>query len=219
MSVLLNLAESTPSHAHVAPATLRVLEEYPSCHCPLLTCYQDSPLATNINYNVGQVQITVPNVPTRSDYIVVCKWMSCYYIHDKPCSMLLTVFGDSGNASPEFTIINDASSSTPAAPSSPPTSPPDPSGAYPPSPTHTAPPATTPHSSGPSAGSPTTHPGSLTSATTPASQTGSHTNTTVVVATPTTPPSSSSNAAWQRHVPSLATSLSVSLAIIYFAFS
>ncbi|KAG1743307.1 uncharacterized protein EDB91DRAFT_1017322, partial [Suillus paluster] len=47
----------------------------------------DSPLATNINYTVGQVQITVPNVDTREDYIVV-------------------LFGDSGNASPQFTIIN-----------------------------------------------------------------------------------------------------------------
>ncbi|KAG9315610.1 hypothetical protein JVU11DRAFT_3251 [Chiua virens] len=53
----------------------------------------DSPLATNINYSVGYAQITVPNVPTRDDYIVV-------------------LFGDSGNASPKFTIINDASSST-----------------------------------------------------------------------------------------------------------
>ncbi|KAF8558329.1 hypothetical protein OG21DRAFT_1382797, partial [Imleria badia] len=45
----------------------------------------NSPLATNLNYSVGQAQITVPNVPTRTDYIVV-------------------LFGDSGNASPEFTI-------------------------------------------------------------------------------------------------------------------
>ncbi|KAG6377238.1 hypothetical protein JVT61DRAFT_1292 [Boletus reticuloceps] len=55
----------------------------------------NSPLATNLNYSVGQAQITVPNVPTRSDYIIV-------------------LFGDSGNASPEFTIINDASSSAPS---------------------------------------------------------------------------------------------------------
>ncbi|KAG2343210.1 hypothetical protein BDR05DRAFT_963152 [Suillus weaverae] len=34
----------------------------------------NSPLATNINYTVGQVLITVPNVETREDYIVVCKW-------------------------------------------------------------------------------------------------------------------------------------------------
>jgi len=33
----------------------------------------DAPLATNINYVTGQVQITVPNVDTRDDYIVVCK--------------------------------------------------------------------------------------------------------------------------------------------------
>jgi hypothetical protein len=58
----------------------------------------NSPLATNINYTVGQVLITVPNVETREDYIVV-------------------LFGDSGNASPEFTIINDSSSSSTPAPS------------------------------------------------------------------------------------------------------
>ncbi|KIK44355.1 hypothetical protein CY34DRAFT_66699, partial [Suillus luteus UH-Slu-Lm8-n1] len=45
----------------------------------------NSPLATNINYTLGQVLITVPNVETREDYIVV-------------------LFGDSGNASPMFTI-------------------------------------------------------------------------------------------------------------------
>ncbi|KAG1776185.1 hypothetical protein EV702DRAFT_971944 [Suillus placidus] len=60
--------------------------------------FLDSPLATNINYTVGQVLITVPNVETREDYIVV-------------------LFGDSGNASPEFTIINDSSSSSASAPS------------------------------------------------------------------------------------------------------
>ncbi|KAG2145888.1 hypothetical protein DEU56DRAFT_788666 [Suillus clintonianus] len=58
----------------------------------------DSPLATNINYTLGQVLITVPDVETREDYIVV-------------------LFGDSGNASPEFTIINDSSSSSASAPS------------------------------------------------------------------------------------------------------
>ncbi|KAG6330018.1 hypothetical protein ID866_9071 [Astraeus odoratus] len=53
----------------------------------------DSPLATNIPLRAGKVQITVPNVPTRADYIVV-------------------LFGDSDSASPEFTIINDASGAT-----------------------------------------------------------------------------------------------------------
>lgn len=57
-----------------------------------------SPLATNLNYTDGQVLITVPDVETREDYIVV-------------------LFGDSGNASPEFTIINDSSSSSAPAPS------------------------------------------------------------------------------------------------------
>lgn len=42
----------------------------------MLTFCQDSPLATQLNYSVGQAQITVPNVPTRSDYIVVCELQS-----------------------------------------------------------------------------------------------------------------------------------------------
>ena len=42
-------------------------------------------LVPNVNLTLGFAHITVPNVPTRNDYIVV-------------------VFGDSGNASPPFTI-------------------------------------------------------------------------------------------------------------------
>ncbi|KZT27405.1 hypothetical protein NEOLEDRAFT_1026610, partial [Neolentinus lepideus HHB14362 ss-1] len=43
------------------------------------------PLASGFNLTDGKVSFTVPDVPTRSSYIVV-------------------LFGDSGNASPEFTI-------------------------------------------------------------------------------------------------------------------
>ncbi|KIY45186.1 hypothetical protein FISHEDRAFT_5943, partial [Fistulina hepatica ATCC 64428] len=43
------------------------------------------PLAQNFNLTDGSVDITVPDVATRDDYIVV-------------------LLGDSGNASPEFTI-------------------------------------------------------------------------------------------------------------------
>ncbi|KZT11949.1 uncharacterized protein LAESUDRAFT_733847 [Laetiporus sulphureus 93-53] len=46
-----------------------------------------SPLATQFLIGDGQVDITVPNVTTRNDYIVV-------------------LFGDSGNASPTFTITS-----------------------------------------------------------------------------------------------------------------
>ncbi|OBZ68973.1 hypothetical protein A0H81_11316 [Grifola frondosa] len=44
------------------------------------------PLANNFPISAGSVQVLVPNVTTRNDYIVV-------------------LFGDSGNISPEFTII------------------------------------------------------------------------------------------------------------------
>lgn len=60
-----------------------------------------SPLATNLSYSVGQAQITVPSVPTGNNYIVV-------------------LFGDSGNASPQFTITNGASSGTSTTATSPP---------------------------------------------------------------------------------------------------
>jgi len=46
-----------------------------------------TPLATNFPISAGQVSITVPNVTERHDYIVV-------------------LFGDSGNASPIFTITS-----------------------------------------------------------------------------------------------------------------
>jgi len=46
----------------------------------------DNPLAQDFPLMAGAVNITVPNVVFREDYIVV-------------------LFGDSGNASPEFTII------------------------------------------------------------------------------------------------------------------
>ncbi|KAG5652820.1 hypothetical protein H0H81_003536 [Sphagnurus paluster] len=45
----------------------------------------DNPLAQNFKLRVGQVQITVPSVTPRDDYIIV-------------------LFGDSGNASPAFAI-------------------------------------------------------------------------------------------------------------------
>jgi len=156
----------------------------------------NSPLATNINYSTGQVQITVPNVPTRSDYIVV-------------------LFGDSGNASPQFTIINDATSSIPVPPSSAPTNTAGSNPSSPSTPTNTSPAPTTPvaGSGQPGGSSP------MALATTPASQTGSPSNTTTVVIKATGASSSSSNAAWQRHVPSLPTSLSVALACVYFVFS
>ncbi|KAL5482531.1 hypothetical protein ACEPAI_9125 [Sanghuangporus weigelae] len=56
------------------------------------------PLATGFNLTDGQVNVTVPVKSARSDYIVV-------------------LFGDSGNASPEFTIKSAASASASATPS------------------------------------------------------------------------------------------------------
>ncbi|KAI0697918.1 hypothetical protein BC835DRAFT_1405569 [Cytidiella melzeri] len=47
----------------------------------------DNPLADNFDITLGRYEITVPDVPTGSDYSLV-------------------LFGDSGNYSPEFTITN-----------------------------------------------------------------------------------------------------------------
>ncbi|KAG6908312.1 hypothetical protein DXG01_005348 [Tephrocybe rancida] len=55
----------------------------------------DHPLAQNFKLRVGKVEITVPSVPPRDDYIIV-------------------LFGDSGNSSPAFAItrITNSTSST-----------------------------------------------------------------------------------------------------------
>ncbi|KAF8133943.1 hypothetical protein EV363DRAFT_1324997 [Boletus edulis] len=159
----------------------------------------NSPLATNLNYSVGQAQITVPNVPTRSDYIIV-------------------LFGDSGNASPEFTIINDASSSSaPVAPSSGPTSLPSST------PTATSPPTASPSNPAQSPTAMTTPPATAPAPSSLSTITShiipSNTSTVVVVTASSTSSSSKSSAAWQNRVPSLGTSLSVALGVVYFAFS
>ncbi|KZT64924.1 hypothetical protein DAEQUDRAFT_677692 [Daedalea quercina L-15889] len=56
----------------------------------------DDPLAQNFLLSDGQVSFVVPSVPTRENYIV-------------------DLFGDSGNISPNFTIIGTSDSSSAAA--------------------------------------------------------------------------------------------------------
>lgn len=77
-----------------APATFHVPGQL-NDHYHILTTYQDSPLATNLNYSVGHAQITVPDVPSRTDYIVVCKWPSHYIICHahlpSQCSVILVM--------------------------------------------------------------------------------------------------------------------------------
>ncbi|KAI0826910.1 hypothetical protein BC628DRAFT_1418958 [Trametes gibbosa] len=53
------------------------------------------PLATGFPISAGIANVTVPEVPTRKDYVVV-------------------LFGDSGNTSPKFTITSAQASSLPA---------------------------------------------------------------------------------------------------------
>ncbi|KAI0667623.1 hypothetical protein C8Q78DRAFT_981399 [Trametes maxima] len=54
-----------------------------------------NPLAVNFPITAGKAEVTVPDVPERDDYVVV-------------------LFGDSGNASPKFTISKAGSSSAAA---------------------------------------------------------------------------------------------------------
>ncbi|KIK97072.1 hypothetical protein PAXRUDRAFT_825315 [Paxillus rubicundulus Ve08.2h10] len=137
----------------------------------------DSPLATNLSYATGQAEITVPNVPTGSNYIVV-------------------LFGDSGNASPEFTITNDASSSA--------------------APTSASPTTTTPSSSpsAPAGPSPSGNSSAL-----PTTTTSSSPLSTVVTATTSiTPSPTQTGAAWQKRASGAGTSVGVVLTLLYFVF-
>ncbi|KAI9058487.1 hypothetical protein FKP32DRAFT_1669315 [Trametes sanguinea] len=58
----------------------------------------NDPLAYNFPITAGSAQVTVPEVQSRNDYVVV-------------------LFGDSGNTSPKFTIQNSIASSLPILPS------------------------------------------------------------------------------------------------------
>lgn len=73
-----------------------------------LTFLAENALASGFPINAGAANVTVPQVPTGNDYIVVRKSEQCrrptrsasYY------PAFVTVFGDSGNISPTFTITN-----------------------------------------------------------------------------------------------------------------
>ncbi|KAI0766365.1 hypothetical protein BD413DRAFT_570391 [Trametes elegans] len=63
----------------------------------------EHPLATEFPIIAGSAQVTVPDVESRDDYVIV-------------------LFGDSGNTSPKFTITNDDASAAPISGTSVPTS-------------------------------------------------------------------------------------------------
>ena len=64
------------------------------------TASPEHPLAQNFNITDGSVKIPVPNVPPRTDYFVVCKFISYLVIS----FYILAVMGDSINTSPQFAI-------------------------------------------------------------------------------------------------------------------
>jgi hypothetical protein len=78
----------------------------------ITSCRLGHPLASGFNLDDGKVSFTVPQVKPNNNYIVVREYL--YYpvlpssVQQPPMLTLgrapRTVFGDSGNASPEFTI-------------------------------------------------------------------------------------------------------------------
>ena len=66
------------------------------------------PLASNFSLYAGEVKVDVPKVPGRDDYQVVCEYISDIYKYYLRLTIIpfYSVFGDSGNESPFFTIAN-----------------------------------------------------------------------------------------------------------------
>ncbi|KAH9060472.1 hypothetical protein EDB87DRAFT_607524 [Lactarius vividus] len=152
----------------------------------------DHPLAQDFSLSTGSVQITVPNVPVRTNYIVV-------------------LFGDSGNASPQFTITGGSSTTTTLSPSPtattpslPPTHPLSPIPTT--SPTTSPPPLSSPASLPPVTPTDTSTPGTFT-ATSPISSPSSSTSTpssaTSATNAPSNSPSTSSNGTTNSALPAL----------------
>lgn len=72
-------------------------------------CGVAHPLASNFRITDGAVNVTVPDVDARDDYIIVRELPSPVVVCSCWCAQLMhfslcAVFGDSGNASPKFTI-------------------------------------------------------------------------------------------------------------------
>jgi hypothetical protein len=73
-------------------------------------CLADDPLASGFALTQGQVSFKVPQVKSRKSYIVVRAYhhASFFFVLFLPRCLLavldLTVMGDSGNTSDEFTI-------------------------------------------------------------------------------------------------------------------
>ncbi len=78
----------------------------PAWRCLTRSWLAEHPLAENIPLENGAVNVTVPSVTARDDYIVVCAFLPLP--PGTRLASLLTVcfavFGDSGNKSPKFTI-------------------------------------------------------------------------------------------------------------------
>ena len=70
--------------------------------------YSDHPLASGFSLSDGSVEVEIPSdVASGEDYFIVCESWSSPLKVDCPLLTLALVFGDSGNASPTFTIDDE----------------------------------------------------------------------------------------------------------------
>lgn len=68
--------------------------------------FVEHPLATGFPITSGAVNVTVPDVVDRDDYIVIREFSSLIRWRLEIHLTCDTVFGDSGNTSPKFTITH-----------------------------------------------------------------------------------------------------------------
>ena len=75
--------------------------------------FAEHPLASGFPITDGSVQVVVPSVVDRDDYVIVRTYLfSKVSIEDPERSDIPAVFGDSGNTSPKFTITSTSASAS-----------------------------------------------------------------------------------------------------------
>ena len=91
-------------------AQISIICSLPFANLADATASPEHPLAQNFKLRDGSVDITVPNLPPRTDYLIVCKFISKMLIISV---YIFAVMGDSGNTSPQFAITGSTSTDTP----------------------------------------------------------------------------------------------------------
>lgn len=72
----------------------------------ILSRSPDHKLASGFDLKDGYVKFNCPKVEAGSNYIVVCKCLARIVDLIRRDSFLRSVFGDSGNRSPKFSILH-----------------------------------------------------------------------------------------------------------------